>query len=314
MSIQVYDCLDSLNQFAAQSGDHVESARAHPIDEELGNAGKLSEEFVNELREYKEIQDKIEVLEKASAEVERSKDEMDNSFNPDDKTRIIKRVDKTLQNARATSTQIKEKLVGPKGLKIRNANLKAEEKEQGSVKTEIRENLYNFYMKKYFLAHKKYTSSSKIFKDEVHNRTKREIKVLNLSDEEAEALIEKGVDQKFIEQQLFGEDQNLKHVLAQADEVKQINQGVREILEMFQEMAGLVDAQQETIDNITAHISNTKHYTGEAVIELHAAAEYQLAARKKMLACAILFLVIIVVIILIVLGTSGAFDNNNNNN
>lgn len=97
--------------------------------------------------------------------------------------------------------------------------------------------------------------------------------------------------------------------MAQSDEVKQINQGVREILEMFQEMAGLVDAQQETIDNITAHVSKAKDYTGEAVVELKSADEYLLSARKKMCVCATIALILVAAGILALLGALGFFNN-----
>eukprot|EP00954_Amorphochlora_amoebiformis_P022379 1352910-Amorphochlora_amoeboformis.AAC.1 len=107
--------------------------------------------------------------------------------------------------------------------------------------------------------------------------------------------------------------------------------------------AALVDAQQETVDSITVHIaskpklqlfviacmqmaslsfasfcsvcviiSGAKEYTGQAAVELIAAADYQLRARKKMCICIVLVLIIVGVIVGIVVATQEGNNNNNN--
>mmetsp|Transcript_17005 Transcript_17005/g.23808 ORF Transcript_17005/g.23808 Transcript_17005/m.23808 type:complete len:311 (+) Transcript_17005:103-1035(+) len=277
---------------------------------------KEDESFRLELTKYEPIRKDIEYLEACSDHIAKAKEEIDNVYVEEQKNRIISDIDKKLKKARSSSVALKKALTDKGGLKDQNEKFRSNSREDGSVEVEIRDNMYNFYMRKYFLAHKRYTSLAKMFKDKVHNRQVRDLKFLsnNLTTEKAEELIEKGLDKQFIEQQMNGEEQELGRLLAQADEVKQINQGVQEILEMFHEMAALVDAQQETIDNITCHVSQAKEYTGEAVVELHAAAEYQFAARKKMLICFVIAMIVLAVIIIIILSVTGAFDNNDDNN
>mmetsp|Transcript_898 Transcript_898/g.1163 ORF Transcript_898/g.1163 Transcript_898/m.1163 type:complete len:312 (+) Transcript_898:104-1039(+) len=281
-------------------------------DVENGAAdSKEDESFRLELTKYEPIRKDIEFLEACSDHIAKAKEEIDNVYVEEQKNRIISDIDKKLKKARASSVRLKKTLTDKGGLKDQNEKFRSNSREDGSVEVEIRDNMYNFYMRKYFLAHKRYTSLAKMFKDKVHNRQVRDLKFLsnNLTTEKAEELIEKGLDKQFIEQQMNGEEQELGRLLAQADEVKQINQGVQEILEMFHEMAALVDAQQETIDNITCHVSQAKEYTGEAVVELHAAAEYQFAARKKMLICFVIAMIVLAVIIIIILSITGAFDD-----
>jgi len=281
-------------------------------DVENGAAdSKEDESFRLELTKYEPIRKDIEFLEACSDHIAKAKEEIDNVYVEEQKNRIISDIDKKLKKARASSVRLKKALTDKGGLKDQNEKFRSNSREDGSVEVEIRDNMYNFYMRKYFLAHKRYTSLAKMFKDKVHNRQVRDLKFLsnNLTTEKAEELIEKGLDKQFIEQQMNGEEQELGRLLAQADEVKQINQGVQEILEMFHEMAALVDAQQETIDNITCHVSQAKEYTGEAVVELHAAAEYQFAARKKMLICFVIAMIVLAVIIIIILSITGAFDD-----
>eukprot|EP00469_Lotharella_globosa_P002443 CAMPEP_0167791556 /NCGR_PEP_ID=MMETSP0111_2-20121227/12009_1 /TAXON_ID=91324 /ORGANISM="Lotharella globosa, Strain CCCM811" /LENGTH=317 /DNA_ID=CAMNT_0007684253 /DNA_START=51 /DNA_END=1004 /DNA_ORIENTATION=+ len=310
-SVQVYSCIATLNQFSSQ----LTNADTEPLkDQEVGYDEKAEEKFMMELKKYDPIINNIKFLERASDEIEKAKEDIDNVVVDDEKNKLIHNVDLKLKKARATSQKLKAQLTDKGGLKEQNEAFRKKVEGQGvegSVEVEIKENLYNFYMKKYFLAHKRYTTLAKIFKDRVHTRQKREISYLatNLTEAQVDEIIEKGLDRQFIDSQMTGDEQELNRLMAQADDVKQINQGVREILEMFQEMAGLVDAQQETIDNITAHIGNAKSFTGEAVVELHAAAEYQLAARKKMLACCIIAVVVVIVVILAILGSAGVFDS-----
>mmetsp|Transcript_10293 Transcript_10293/g.18791 ORF Transcript_10293/g.18791 Transcript_10293/m.18791 type:complete len:326 (-) Transcript_10293:269-1246(-) len=324
MSVQTYNCINALNQFAASYETNDPDVNSKDPENADLLEEKQSETFLQELKKYDPIIVDITSLEKFSDDIAEAREAFDNVYAQEKKNEIITRVDNKLKKARQISKRIKEALTAPRGIKDQNEAYKSSQQSkglEGSVQLEIRENLYNYYMKKYFNAHMRYTKLAKVFKDKVHMRAKRDLKYLakNMTDEEAEELIEQGKDREFIEGQLNGDEQELSRLLNQHEEVKEIQKEVREILTMFEEMAALVDAQQETIDNITTHISGAKDYTGSAVVELKAAADYQLAARKKMCACAVIVLLVLATIIIIILAAAGVFDqknddNNDNNN
>uniref|UniRef100_A0A7S2TJV5 t-SNARE coiled-coil homology domain-containing protein n=1 Tax=Lotharella oceanica TaxID=641309 RepID=A0A7S2TJV5_9EUKA len=311
----VVNRLDNLYEFVGGGGEIGSTGDINnDADQRILEDGKdgkgQGEDFLKELKQYSGIVEDIKFLESASEEIADAKEQMESVV---DQTRdkIISKVDSKLSKARTKSSKLKKQLTDKGGLKDKIEKLNSEEKNEGSIKVEIRNNLYQYHMGRYFRAHKRYTRCANVFKDCVRERTKRDMKNLDgaLTDAQAEQLIDQGLDQQFMQDRISGDAQELDRLMHQADEVKQINQGVREILEMFQEMAALVDQQQETIDNITSHISAAKGYTGEAAHELHLADEYLTAARKKQLICAVLVLLVLAVIIIIILASTGAFDS-----
>mmetsp|Transcript_35428 Transcript_35428/g.56920 ORF Transcript_35428/g.56920 Transcript_35428/m.56920 type:complete len:115 (+) Transcript_35428:804-1148(+) len=113
---------------------------------------------------------------------------------------------------------------------------------------------------------------------------------------------------------LMGENQQtLERLMQRSNAVNQINTEVRNLLSMFQDMAALVEQQQETVDSIAYHIESTKEYTGEAARELLQAANYRWAAQKKACICGILALIVLAVIIVIALAATGGLDSGGGN-
>jgi hypothetical protein len=100
---------------------------------------------------------------------------------------------------------------------------------------------------------------------------------------------------QMIESQLIELD--VDEINARKDAVHQIERDVQEVAEMFKDLQGLVNEQQEHIDIIDNNISQAKQHTDEAHTELLQAEEYQKKARRK--SCCILFIVLTVVAVIV---------------
>eukprot|EP00466_Bigelowiella_natans_P002758 jgi/Bigna1/130411/aug1.11_g5119 len=59
------------------------------------------------------------------------------------------------------------------------------------------------------------------------------------------------------------------------------------------QIKGLVNDQQATVDQITVHVEEAKEYTNNAATELEKAEKYQRSARRRQLCCCILLLVVL---------------------
>jgi t-SNARE complex subunit (syntaxin) len=81
-------------------------------------------------------------------------------------------------------------------------------------------------------------------------------------------------------------------------EIRNIEQGVSELNELFRDVAHIVSEQGEQLDTIAANVDNTRTDTRGADLELRSAARYQKNARSK--AC-ILMLILAVVVTIILL-------------
>lgn len=81
-------------------------------------------------------------------------------------------------------------------------------------------------------------------------------------------------------------------------EIRNIEQGVSELNELFRDVAHIVSEQGEQLDSIAQNVDNTRTDTHGADLELRSAARYQKNARTKM-CCLLLILAVILTIVLL---------------
>jgi t-SNARE complex subunit (syntaxin) len=92
-------------------------------------------------------------------------------------------------------------------------------------------------------------------------------------------------------------------IIEREGEIRQIEQSVGELNELFRDVAHIVREQGDMIDAIDVNVENTLTDTRGADVELRSASRYQKAARNK--ACCLLLIlaiVLLIVILAVVLG------------
>ena len=92
-------------------------------------------------------------------------------------------------------------------------------------------------------------------------------------------------------------------IIEREGEIRQIEQSVGELNELFRDVAHIVREQGDVLDVIDVNVGNTLDDTRGADVELRSASRYQKAARSK--ACCLLLIlaiVLIIVILAVVLG------------
>mmetsp|Transcript_24226 Transcript_24226/g.36328 ORF Transcript_24226/g.36328 Transcript_24226/m.36328 type:complete len:316 (-) Transcript_24226:144-1091(-) len=263
-------------------------------------------ELLKHLQGYNDIKKALRRLESTNSELLQASDEILESLSTS-RDKIAIKVEKLIARSRSDSQFIKKRLTGD--LQLEWEEYKKASKVEGSIEAEIRNVMLIYYTKKYYDAHKQYSTLANKCRQQVHNSAKREITLIAkepISEEQIDEIIEKGMDGNFLEAMLQGQGQKeeLERLQKRSDIVNQINTEVRNLLTMFQDMAALVDAQQETVDNIQTHIESAKDYTGQAAIELFEAANYLDAARRKMCICAVIVLIVIGVIVGVIVATT----------
>ena len=86
-------------------------------------------------------------------------------------------------------------------------------------------------------------------------------------------------------------------------EIRNIEQGVTELNELFRDVAHIVTEQGEVLDTIANNVENTRSDTRGADLELRSAARYQKNARSK--ACCLLLILAVILTIIILAATLG---------
>jgi len=304
-----HEMTESHREIGAADLERGQSQRRMNDNDEKTDTG-----FLVLLDKYSNIRKGLQYMESTNASIQASIEKYDTVVRQDDRDELVQNVEPKISKTRTIASRMKQDLQEIKSADeafLRNCK-------QGAIQGDIRKTMYIYHMRKYFTLQRSYSSLANEFRRKVHDRARRELNLLTkepLSTEQLDKIIEEGNEGKVMDMLIAGQEQEeLERLMQRSNAVNQINREVRGLLEMFQEMAALVDAQQETVDNIVSHIQSSKAYTGEAAVELYKAAEYQLSARKKMACCFIIVLVIIGVIVGVIVATQEGGSNNNNNN
>lgn len=122
------------------------------------------------------------------------------------------------------------------------------------------------------------------------------------NDDVIEKIISEGGDQQFLERaiQEHGRGKVLETVVEIQDRhesAKEIEKSLLELHQVFLDMAVMVEAQGDQMDDIEHHVMNAAHYVKDGSKQLQSAKEYQRGSRKWMCIGLILLLIIILVIV-----------------
>lgn len=82
------------------------------------------------------------------------------------------------------------------------------------------------------------------------------------------------------------------------DAAKEIEKSLLELHQVFLDMAVMVEAQGEQMNDIEHHVLNASHYVKDGTKQLHTAKDYQRSSRKCMCIGLILILLLILVIVI----------------
>lgn len=122
-------------------------------------------------------------------------------------------------------------------------------------------------------------------------------------EEVIEKIISNGGDEEFMERavQEHGRGKVLETVVEiqdRYDAAKEIEKSLLELHQVFLDMAVMVEAQGEQMDDIEHHVLNASHYVKDGTKQLHTAKDYQRSSRKCMCIGLILILLLILVIVI----------------
>jgi len=153
-----------------------------------------------------------------------------------------------------------------------------------STTLQIHRNLWETSCRRFREAMAAHHDATNTFTDVLKQRTHRQILIVDpsISREKADELIENGTATEFLQQKIIS-----PNVLAVVEEIesrhlqmRKLEHDVAELLQLFQDLALLVDQQQEVLDSIQHHIERSEDHVTRAERDLGEAAKHQNKARK----------------------------------
>ncbi|XP_070498032.1 syntaxin-1A isoform X2 [Chironomus tepperi] len=281
---------------AAQSDDEDAG-----MDDVAINVDGFMEEFFTEVEEVREMIDKIQFN---VEEVKKKHSAILSAPQTDERTK---------QELEDLMADIKKNANRVRG-KLKNIEQNIEQEEQGksaSADLRIRKTQHSTLSRKFVEVMTEYNRTQTDYRERCKARIQRQLEITGkaTTNEELEEMLEQGNSAVFT-QGIIMETQQAKQTLADIEarhaDIIKLENSIRELHDMFMDMAMLVESQGELVDRIENHVEQGKDYTEVAKKQIYQAAVYAEKARKKkilIMICLVITAAILIILLIVWLST-----------
>ncbi|XP_073676226.1 syntaxin 3b isoform X2 [Garra rufa] len=211
---------------------------------------------------------------------------------------------KTQDDLEALTNDIKKMANNARNkLKTIERNLEAEEVERVSADIRIRKSQHAVLSRKFVDVMTKYNEAQVDFREKSKGRIQRQLEITGkaTTDEELEEMLEGGNAAVFTAGIVDSgiSKQALSEIEARHKDIVRLESSIKELHDMFVDIAMLVESQGNMVDNIEVNVGKAVDHVEAAKVETKKAVRYQSKARKKMIIVGVIVVVVLIIIILI---------------
>ncbi|XP_078062499.1 syntaxin-1B [Mustelus asterias] len=245
---------------------------------------------------FEQVEEIRSCIEKLSEDVERVKKQHSAILaapNPDDK------IKQELEDLTAEIKKIANKVRSK--LKTIEQNIEQEEgQNRSSADLRIRKTQHSTLSRKFVEVMTEYNATQSKYRDRCKDRIQRQLEITGrtTTNEELEDMLESGKLAIFTDDITMDSKitkQALNEIETRHTEIIKLENSIRELHDMFVDMAMLVESQGEMIDRIEYNVDHSVDYVERAVSDTKKAVKYQSKARRKIMiiiCCVVLGVVI----------------------
>lgn len=256
---------------AAQSDDEdMPEDVAVPVED------SFMTDFFNEVEEIREMIDKIQAN---VEEVKKKHSAILSAPQSDEKTK--QELEDLMADIKKTANRVRGKL------KSIEQNIEQEEQSNKSnADLRIRKTQHSTLSRKFVEVMTEYNRTQTDYRERCKGRIQRQLEITGraTTNEELEEMLEQGNSAVFT-QGIIMETQQAKQTLADIEarhaDIIKLENSIRELHDMFMDMAMLVESQGELVDRVEYHVEQSGNYVAQGQQELVQASKYMSKARKK---------------------------------
>ncbi|XP_031630714.1 syntaxin-1A isoform X2 [Contarinia nasturtii] len=254
------------------------------------------DDFFNEVEEIREMIDKIQAN---VEEVKKKHSAILSAPQSDEKTK--QELEDLMADIKKTANKVRTKL---KGIE---QNIEQEEQaNKSSADLRIRKTQHSTLSRKFVEVMTEYNRTQTDYRERCKGRIQRQLEITGrtTTNEELEEMLEQGNSAVFT-QGIIMDTHQAKQTLADIEarhaDIIKLENSIRELHDMFMDMAMLVESQGEMIDRIEYHVEHAVDYVQTATQDTKKALKYQSKARRKKIFIGICLLVTVVILLAILL-------------
>ncbi|XP_062535105.1 syntaxin-1A isoform X5 [Armigeres subalbatus] len=247
-----------------------------PEDVAVPVEGSFMEDFFNEVEEIRIMIDKIQAN---VEEVKKKHSAILSAPQSDEKTK--QELEDLMADIKKTANRVRGKL---KGIE---QNIEQEEQtNKSNADLRIRKTQHSALSRKFVEVMTEYNRTQTDYRERCKGRIQRQLEITGraTTNEELEEMLEQGNSAVFT-QGIIMETQQAKQTLADIEarhaDIIKLENSIRELHDMFMDMAMLVESQGDLVDRIEYHVEQSGNYVAQGQQELVQANKYMSKARKK---------------------------------
>ncbi|XP_017879978.1 syntaxin-1A isoform X2 [Ceratina calcarata] len=258
---------------AAQSDD---DDVADDVSVNVGGPDDFMTEFFAEVEEIREMIDRIQTN---VEDVKKKHSAILSAPQTDEK--VKNELEDLMSDIKKTANKVRAKL------KVIEQNIEQEEHtNKSSADLRIRKTQHSTLSRKFVEVMTEYNRTQTDYRERCKGRIQRQLEITGrtTTNEELEEMLEQGNPAVFT-QGIIMETQQAKQTLADIEarhaDIIKLENSIRELHDMFMDMAMLVESQGEMIDRIEYHVEHAVDYVQTATQDTKKALKYQSKARRK---------------------------------
>ncbi|XP_053683229.1 syntaxin-1A isoform X2 [Sabethes cyaneus] len=263
--------MEGRNETAQSDDEDMPEDVAVPVE----GPGGFMEDFFNEVEEIREMIDKIQAN---VEEVKKKHSAILSAPQSDEKTK--QELEDLMADIKKTANRVRGKL---KGIE---QNIEQEEQtNKSNADLRIRKTQHSALSRKFVEVMTEYNRTQTDYRERCKGRIQRQLEITGraTTNEELEEMLEQGNSAVFT-QGIIMETQQAKQTLADIEarhaDIIKLENSIRELHDMFMDMAMLVESQGEMIDRIEYHVEHAMDYVQTATQDTKKALKYQSKARR----------------------------------
>ncbi|XP_035722787.1 syntaxin-1A-like isoform X5 [Vespa mandarinia] len=273
---------------AAQSDD---DDVADEVSVNVGGPDDFMTEFFAEVEEIREMIDRIQTN---VEDVKKKHSAILSAPQTDEKVKM--ELEDLMSDIKKTANKVRAKL------KVIEQNIEQEEHtNKSSADLRIRKTQHSTLSRKFVEVMSEYNRTQTDYRERCKGRIQRQLEITGrtTTNDELEEMLEQGNPAVFT-QGIIMETQQAKQTLADIEarhaDIIKLENSIRELHDMFMDMAMLVESQGEMIDRIEYHVEHAVDYVQTATQDTKKALKYQSKARRKKIMIMICLAILCVVL------------------
>jgi len=260
-----------------------------------GDASKVMEEFFEQIEE---VRGSIDLIANNVEEVKKKHSSI--LSNPVNDPKTKEELEENMANIKKTANKVRSKL------KVIEQQIEQEEASgSSSAELRIKRTQHSTLSRKFVEVMTDYNKTQTEYRERCKGRIQRQLDIAGkqVDSEQLEEMIESGNPAIFT-QGIITDTQQAKQTLADIEarhnDIIKLESSIRELHDMFMDMAMLVESQGEMVDRIEYNVEHAKEYVDRAVADTKKAVQYQSKARRKKIMIIICVGVLILIVVVII--------------